>query len=156
MDPPDAPRSAHPVLLYDGHCGFCDWTVRLVLRIDRHARFRFAPLQGELAAGVRDRHPELEAVDSLVLVEALDGGTRPGGAAQVDQDTERVSVRSDALLRTVRLLGGAWTPLLVLGVLPRPLRDWAYDTFARHRYRLFGRHEACPVPPREVRSRFLA
>lgn len=133
-----------PVLLYDGVCRFCDWAVRLLLRVDRRGVFRFAPLQGELAAGVLARHPALRAVDSLVLVEA------PG-----QQATESVSVRSDAFLRTLKHLGGAWRLLVVLAVIPRPIRDWAYDVFARQRYRVFGRFDVCPVPPPEVRERFL-
>lgn len=132
-----------PVLLYDGHCGFCNWAVRMVLGADRQGRFRFAPLDGELASSVLSRNPGLRGVDSLVLVEGTDAAP------------EAVYVRSEAVLRSVRLLGGAWRLLLVFAVVPRPVRDWAYDVFARCRYRLFGRYETCPVPPREARSRFL-
>ena len=134
-----------PVLLYDGHCGFCDGVVRVLLRIDRREVLRFSPLQGEFAREVLGQNRHLKDVDSLVLVDG------PGA----DGTIERVSVRSDAFLRTLRHLGGIWKVLLVLSLVPRPLRDWAYDLFARHRYRLFGRYEACPIPPPEVRARFL-
>ena len=150
MDQPTVPGTSGPprlhdgpVLLYDGLCGFCDRAVRWVLRADRSGLFRFAPLQGEFAEGVMGRHPELAGVDSLVLVESVEG------------DDERVSARSQADLGIVRLLGGAWRMLLVFRVVPRPIRDWAYDLFARWRYRAFGRFNACPVPPPEVRGRFL-
>lgn len=149
MDPPIQPSGGRPVLLYDGLCGFCDRTVRWILRVDRRGLFRFAPLQGEFAAGVVARHSALGGVDSLVLVEGEDSGD---GA---DPGAEQVRVRSGAFLRSVSLLGGVWTPLLVFWLIPRPVRDWAYDVFARHRYRVFGRFEACPVPPPEVRERFL-
>ncbi len=143
------PTEGHPVLLYDGLCAFCDWTVRWVIRADRHAVFRFAALQGALAAGVRARHPRLEAIDSLVLVE--------GDHVGPDQTAspERVSVRSGAVLRIAALLGGPWKVLLLLRVVPRPVRDWAYDIFARNRYRLFARYDECALPPPEVRDRFL-
>ena len=49
----------------------------------------------------------------------------------------------------------AWHLLTVLALIPRPLRDWAYDVLARRRYRLFGRLDACPVPPPDVRDSFL-
>lgn len=129
-----------PVLLYDGYCPFCNWAVRLVLRADRRGLFRFAPLEGDFAAGVMGRNPELAGIDSLVLI---------------DEDGE-VAVRSDAVLRSMRQLGGGWRLLLVFTVIPRPIRDWAYDLFARWRYRLFGRYESCPVPPPAVRDRFLS
>jgi predicted DCC family thiol-disulfide oxidoreductase YuxK len=40
-------------------------------------------------------------------------------------------------------------------VVPRPLRDWAYDIVARHRYRWFGRRATCMVPTPELRARFV-
>ena len=135
---------AGPVLLYDGVCGFCDRTVRLILRFDRRGVFRFAPLQGDFAGDVVSRHSSLQGIDSLVLVEPAQGSA-----------PEAVHVRSGAFIRTARHLGGAWRLLMVLAVIPRPLRDWAYDMFARHRYGIFGRFETCPVPSPDERSRFL-
>ena len=133
-----------PVLLFDGLCGFCDRTVQLVLRFDRRGVMRFAPLEGEFASAVLDRHEGLRAVDSLILVEpSVDGGPA------------RVHVRSEAVLALGRYLGGPWRALAVLRLVPRPLRDWAYDLFARHRYRVFGHYSACPIPPPETRARFL-
>ena len=40
-------------------------------------------------------------------------------------------------------------------MVPRPLRDYFYDLFARNRYKFFGKYDACMLPPPEVRSRFL-
>jgi len=131
-------------LLYDGLCGFCDRTVRLLLRVDPRGAFRFAPLGGTFASDVLSRHPHLANVDSIVLVEP-----------DSECGRERVWVRSAALLHTASDLGGAWRLLTILWLIPRPLRDWGYDVFARRRYRLFGRFAACPVPPPEVRTRFL-
>ena len=133
------------VLLYDGTCGFCDATLKFVLRVDRRAHLRFAPLDGDFAAAVIARHPELAGVDSVVYVED------PGGPG------ERVSVRSDAALHVADYLGGPWRAFgAVARVVPAPVRDWSYDRFAAVRYRLFGRVDSCAIPPPEVRSRFVA
>ena len=43
----------------------------------------------------------------------------------------------------------------LLQVVPRPLRDWGYRLVARHRYRVFGRYDACQLPSEDTRSRFL-
>jgi len=133
-----------PVLLYDVLCGFCDRTVQLVLRFDRRGVMRFAPLEGAFAREVLDRHVGLRDVDSLILVEPSAEGR-----------AERVRVRSDAVLALARHVGGLWRALSLFRWVPRSVRDWAYDVFARHRYRVFGRHAACPIPPPEVRARFL-
>jgi predicted DCC family thiol-disulfide oxidoreductase YuxK len=133
-----------PLLLYDGVCGLCAASVQLILRHERHHTLRFAPLQGELAAQVRSRHPELTGVDSMIWVE------HPG-----DDNAERVQVRSDAALQAARYMGGPWRLAAIGRILPRRLRDAAYDVIARHRHKVFAEPEQCFVPPPSVRARFL-
>jgi len=133
-----------PVLLYDGLCGFCDRTVQYILARDPGGVMRFAPLQGAFAGEVLRRYPALLGVDSLVLVDA-DGP--PSSAIP--------RVRSEAILGIADYLGWPWRAALFFRIVPRAVRDWGYDLFARHRYRLFGRYEACPLPSAEVRARFL-
>ena len=133
-----------PVLLYDGLCGFCDGTVQFILKHDRHGTLKFATLQGDYARGVMTRHPELQNVDSLVLVEH-----------DPASGSERVSYRSTGALRLARYLGGAWHLARVVAIVPRFLRDWGYDGFARIRYRVFGRYDTCPIPTPEQRARFI-
>ncbi len=141
---PHARVSESPVLLYDGLCGFCDGTVQFILRHDRRGTLKFATLQGEFARGVIERHPELAGVDSLVLVER-----------DATSGEEKVYVRSAGALEVARYLGGAWQLARAVGIVPRFLRDWAYDGFARIRYRVFGRYDSCPIPTPEQRARFI-
>jgi predicted DCC family thiol-disulfide oxidoreductase YuxK len=131
-----------PVLLYDGVCGFCNKTVQLILGLDRRGELRFAALQSDYGQAVVARHPELRGVDSVVFVEHV-------------ASAERVHVRSDAALKVAAYLGGFWRLFLAARVLPRRLRDYLYDLFARNRYKLFGKYDSCMLPPPEVRSRFL-
>lgn len=138
------PAPTDPVLMYDGLCGFCDGAVQFILRHDEGGRMKFAPLQGDFARAMLERHPELRDVDSIILVEP---GDAPGA--------ERISVRTTAALRVASYLGGIWNTTVIARIVPRPIRDWAYDTFARNRYRWFGRHDSCPIPSPEQRARFL-
>ena len=131
-----------PVLLYDGVCGFCNKTVQMILDHDRRGEMRFAALQSDYGQAVIERHTELRGVDSVVFVESHEAG-------------ERVHVRSDAALKVAAYLGGFWKLSLAARVLPRGLRDYFYDLFARNRYKLFGKYDTCMLPPPEVRSRFL-
>ena len=131
-----------PVLLYDGVCGFCNKTVQFLLDRDQRGEMRFAALQSDYGRGVVGRHPELQGVDSVVFVEKASEG-------------ERVYTRSEAALKVASYLGGPWKVFLCAYVVPRGLRDYLYDLFARNRYRLFGKYDQCMLPPAEVRSRFL-
>jgi predicted DCC family thiol-disulfide oxidoreductase YuxK len=133
-----------PVLLYDGVCGFCNKSVQLILDQDRRGTMRFAALQSDYGLAVIERHPELREIDSVVYVEGSSDATG-----------ERVYVRSAAALKIASYLGGFWAVFLAAKVIPRPVRDYLYDLFARNRYRFFGKYDSCMLPPPEVRSRFL-
>jgi len=126
------------VLLYDGVCGLCNRTVRWILRHDRDGAMRFAPLDSAIGREARRLLPSLAGVDSVILLHR-DGAW----------------VKSTAVLEIARYVGGPWRLALIGYLLPRALRDWMYDRVARVRYRVFGRYDACPLPPPEQRQRFL-
>jgi predicted DCC family thiol-disulfide oxidoreductase YuxK len=128
-----------PVLLFDGVCNLCNGSVQWVLRHDREARFRFAALQSDTGQALLRRFGlDPAQLDTVVLV-----------------DGERIFLRSDAPLEVARRLGGIWASLFIFKVLPRSLRDAAYDWVARHRYRWFGRQESCLLPRPEWKERFV-
>jgi len=134
-----SPNSDAPILFFDGVCNVCAASVQFVLAHERAPTLRFASLQSPLA---RDVLPPLginpEDLDSLVLVE-------DGRAAQ----------RSTAAIAIARHLRAPWSWLRALWIVPRPLRDFAYDLFASQRYRLFGKKDECFVPTPALRARFL-
>lgn len=127
------------LVLFDGVCNLCNGMVRFIIARDPDAQFSFAALSSDVARRVLQPTsvPRL-LPDSVVLV---DGG--------------RVFTRSDAALRIARRLRFPWSLAYALVVVPRPLRDWAYDVIARHRYRWFGRQAHCMIPSAEVKHRFL-
>ena len=132
-----------PVLLYDGVCGVCNSAVRTILRYDRQGTLRFAALDSDFARATISRHPELAGLDTAVFV-------RDAGLP-----SETVYARSSALLQVATYLGGWWRLAAAAYVIPPAVRDWLYERFAAVRYRVGGRHDTCPVPTADVRSRFL-
>jgi predicted DCC family thiol-disulfide oxidoreductase YuxK len=73
-----------------------------------------------------------------------------------DPTRELVLVRSSAVLRVLKYLGGSWRALGAIGrVVPRFLRDSVYDLVAKHRHKLIRGAPACVVPTPEERARFL-
>jgi len=134
-----------PILLYDGVCGFCNRMVQFILRRDRNAVFRFAALQSAFAREILARHGAIPVeLDTFYVV------------LHHKQAEESLLPRSEAVLFVFKKLGGFWRALGAIGrVVPRPLLDFAYRTIANNRYRLFGRYDECPIPPPEVRARFL-
>ena len=135
---------APQIVLYDGVCGLCNGLVRFVLPRDRAGRFRFAALQGPVAREILARHGrDPRALDTMyVVVPDGDGG-------------ERLLERSRAVLHVLRALGAPWSAGALVAPLPTALLDAAYGFVARHRYRMFGRSEACLLPRPEWRDRFI-
>lgn len=129
------PQEAPDLLFYDGGCGLCHGLVRFLAR--RSDTCRFAPLGG---ATFRARFPDGDPPASVVVLHG-----------------DRVLVRSGAVLHLLLGLGGGWALLARLGgLVPRRLRDGAYDAVARVRNRLFRRPEtACPRVPPSTQARFL-
>ncbi len=128
-------------VFYDGHCGLCHRAVKFILKHDRSgSAFRFAPLQGETSQSLVPADRLASLPDSFVVL------TRDGA----------LLMRSNASLYILRSLGGSWKILAnILSIIPRGLRDLAYDFVARIRYRVFGRRDdLCPVVPPDLRARF--
>ncbi|HEU5395179.1 MAG TPA: DCC1-like thiol-disulfide oxidoreductase family protein, partial [Candidatus Methylomirabilis sp.] len=67
-----------------------------------------------------------------------------------------IRVRSEAILGGAERLGGIWRILAAAArLLPRAIRDRAYDLVARSRRRLFeAPAQSCPIVPAGLRDRF--
>ena len=131
---------SNAIILFDGVCNFCNRSVRWIIRHDPRGYFRFAPLQSDTGAKLQQEFGlDPNALDTLVLIEG-----------------RRAFVKSTAALRILRRVRSGWRVVYALIVLPRPVRDFAYDWFARRRYRWFGKRDQCMVPSPGVRERFLS
>ncbi len=120
-------------------CALCSRWVRFLLRFDTRGRYRFAAMQGAQGRALLQAHGlDPEDPTSFLLLDA--------GRAWTD---------TDAIIRVLTGLGGAWRLLGVLRWVPRGLRDHAYRALARNRYRWFGRHDTCFLPTPEQAVRFL-
>jgi predicted DCC family thiol-disulfide oxidoreductase YuxK len=137
--------SSNPIILYDGVCGLCHRFTQFVLRRDRKDRFRFAALQSEFAARILQRHgPNPQQLDTVYVV------------VNCEQPGEQLLSRSDAVVFVLRQIGGIWgAAAAAFAILPRWLRNPAYDLIARNRYRLFGKYDTCLLPDPQCRHKFL-
>ena len=127
------------IILFDGVCNFCNGSVNFIIERDRQGYFKFASLQSETGEKLLAEHGIDKAeTDSVILIE--DG---------------KADVYSTAALKIARKLDGAWSWLHAFIIVPKFLRDFFYKLFAKYRYKLFGKQEACMLPTAETRSRFL-
>lgn len=128
-----------PILLFDGVCNMCNSSVQFIIKHDKKAQLKFAPLQSEIgeqllaANGMRTAY-----FDSLVFIEK-----------------GKVYTHSSAALGVCKYLNGLFPILQVFYIIPKFIRDVIYKWIGKNRYKWFGKREACMIPTPDVKSRFL-
>ncbi len=126
-----------PLFVFDGHCVLCSTGVAFIMRHDPQARMRFLSAQAPLGEQVYRRlNKPLD--DSYIFI-----------------DSVGVHMKTDGWFRVASAMGGPWRFLTIFRLIPRSLRDWAYDILARNRYRLFGTSDQCAILTDEQRSRLV-
>lgn len=124
----------HPIVFYDGDCGFCHHSVQTIRRLDRHARIFYAPLQGDTARSILT-DDQIRNLDTLYFY-----------------DNGRLFNRSAAVIRIAKRIGGIYSMAVLFLVIPRFLRDAVYDRIAANRHAM---SDHCEIPTERDRKFFL-
>lgn len=125
-------------MLFDGECNFCDVSVQFILKRDPKGVFKFASLQSEIGQQLLKEYDVPNHMDSIVLI-----------------DGDGFYTKSTAALKIARQLTNFWKYFYIFIIVPKFVRDIAYNVIAKNRYKWFGKKEACMLPTAEQRNRFL-
>lgn len=132
-------EQAAAIVLYDGWCNLCDYSVQFILKRDKNAYFKFAALQSETGKKLQEKYNlPTDTIDTIVLIEA-----------------DKAYLRSTAGLRIARKLNRLWPILYVFIMVPPFIRNLIYRFIARNRYKWFGKKDACAMPTPDIKARFL-
>jgi predicted DCC family thiol-disulfide oxidoreductase YuxK len=127
------------IVLFDGTCKLCNGWAQFVIEHDRAHRMKLAAVQSaEGQALLKWAGLPQDKFNTIVLIAHGE-----------------VFIRSEAMFQIMARLPAPWCWLTVARVVPGALRDWLYDKIALNRYRLFGRYDACRLPPADHDGRFL-
>ena len=127
------------VIIFDGECNLCEYSVQFIIKHDRKGTFRFAAAQS-------DRGKELQlhyGVDTI----------RDGTVILVKSG--KSYIRSDAAVEIAAELDPPWNSLRVLRFLPRLIREPLYAIVSKNRYKWFGKRATCLMPDSNLQDRFL-
>jgi len=126
------------VVLFDGVCNFCEASVQFIIKHDKSESLKFASLQSNLGQSLLKKYNLPTAVEGVVFIE-----------------NNKAYYKSQAAFRILHYFSGFWKLLLVFSIFPTVFTDFFYDIFAKYRYKLFGKKDACMIPSPAIRSRFL-
>jgi predicted DCC family thiol-disulfide oxidoreductase YuxK len=125
------------ILYFDGNCNLCNGWVDFLISRDHQGKIKFASLQSEFA---KKNLPKEYTENLHTLVFVKDGV---------------VNFKSNAAIRVLAELGGAWPLVKIFLLVPLCVRNFLYRFVARNRYKWFGRRETCRLPTPQERDRFL-
>lgn len=129
------------VLLYDGYCPTCNWSVNFIIDKDvNNKTMKFASLQSDFAEFIMKSDSSLKEIDSVIVV-----GKKSG----------KIWTKADAFLVVMDYLGGKWKFFKVFHIIPRFIRNFFYDLFAKNRYKITGKYDVCMIPDQATRERTM-
>ena len=126
------------VILFDGYCGLCNNSVNWVISKDTNFVFRYSTIQGQYIKGLDLKLVTPETPDSIIF---FDNGS--------------FTEKSTAALLIAKELPYPWKLLYNFIIVPRSIRDFAYDYISKNRYRWFGKLDQCRLPTPNEKHLFL-
>jgi predicted DCC family thiol-disulfide oxidoreductase YuxK len=122
------------IIYFDGICLLCNGLINFLLKHDKKAEFFFSSLQSDYA---KKNIPALN-LDTIYF-----------------QEDKVFYQKSDAILKIICNLGGAWRVFNLFWALPKFLRDGVYNLVAYSRYKIWGKQQECRLPSESERARFI-
>ena len=127
------------IVLFDGICNMCVWSVRFIIKRDVNDKFRLSSIQSEVGKKIiSDKKIDLLKNDSIIVI-----------------DNDVILYRSNAVLFILRHLRTLLKIFLIFYIIPAPLRDLKYRIIAKIRYFFFGKRKKCVLPNELNTSKFL-
>lgn len=128
------------IVLFDGECNLCDWSVQLLLKNDPRDTFRFASLQSDIGREIQQQGDiDTSNMNSIIVIDNSIG----------------YKTKSNAVFSLTRSMGGLWALLNIFWIIPRFIRDAVYMWIANNRYRWFGKKNTCMIMTNDIKHKFL-
>ena len=119
------------IILFDGVCNLCNASVNFLIKHDKRSTFSYLAMQSEQGKSLLLKLSlPIDRMDTIVYLSG-----------------SNVYIKSTAILKLFKELGGIWTIWYVFMIVPKPLRDCVYMFISKSRYSFFGKADTCALPP---------
>jgi predicted DCC family thiol-disulfide oxidoreductase YuxK len=127
------------IVLFDGECNFCNASVKVIIKYDKEDRIKFASQQSDIGKKMMLENRYFNnPLDTIIFISA-----------------NKIYTKTDAIIEICKLLKGFPKVILIIGLIPKKIRDYLYSLFSKYRYNLFGKRSECLIPTSEIRSKFI-
>ena len=100
-----------PIILFDWKCNLCNSGINFVIARDQEKRFKFSMLHSKYSKKLLQEFGEsCEKVDCIILI-----------------DNQKAYIKSAAVLRITKHLGGLYPLLYVFAIIPPVIRNFVYE-----------------------------
>lgn len=127
-------------MIFDTNCVLCSGFVKFILKHERDEEITFINAWSTTGLEMANAFGLDEATLNQTYLVVSDGVG---------------FIKSDAGMIILSHLKAPWNWLRFLRLIPRPIRDFAYSTVAKRRYKWFGFKESCLVPNADRKHRFI-
>lgn len=127
------------IILFDGVCNLCNASVNFIIKHDKNEHFLFASLQSDAAKEILLHFNKKKIdLDSVLLIE-----------------NDQIFDKSTASLLISKRLTGVFKLFYAFIIIPEFFRNFLYNFIAKNRYAWFGKKDACIIPSKKLKKRFL-
>ncbi|MBB1300111.1 MULTISPECIES: thiol-disulfide oxidoreductase DCC family protein [Pseudoalteromonas] len=127
------------IILFDGQCKLCSAWCNFIIKHDKQLHFKLCSVQSLKGQAILSYfNYATDNYKTMIYVE-----------------NNQCITQSDAFINIVTQLGWPWQIAKILRIIPKCLRNWAYDRIAFNRYRLFGKYDYCRIPNSDYDQHYL-
>lgn len=122
------------ILIYDGECNMCSKFIRFIVYINRNPHLYITDFNSSWTKENIKLDPN---IDSMIFI-----------------SKDKRYIYTNSILHLIAETNILLKPILILKLIPRPLRDKGYKILAKNRKNII-KSDSCPTPSKKFKSMFL-
>ena len=117
------------IIIFDGNCNLCNHSVKYIVKKDIKKKFIYLSNESDEAKQLLENFNLIESSKSSIVF----------------LENNQIFLKSTAVLKIAKHLGGAIKLVYLFFIVPRIFRDPVYDLVSRYRHLLYRKSPDCRI-----------